>query len=311
MKKYTHAWLAFMAIKRLQLADILSEQKENAASLVRWFHHYRDFVIEGSWYPDEVFKDMATSHILKYRPSSTPTREILRKLPDTMRLAALEQSTEPFAYDGGNLTDRCESLAHGIVDCFKMLRTEDKGCPISPSNNHIAMRFFILSHYIADCHMPLHCDARPFSYGEDIHGLIEDRWDSQVKKSYKIDADNNRFYYDPDGYPLPGKMTPMISKVEEDIRDRRFCYGWGSGNNSTWDYMKAVSQHSFLLARKMIPEKHEANSLTREAFKMTDVWRNIDEYSCDILCDTIDSIARVWLHIWNRYRNWADGKGHK
>ena len=70
MKKYTHAWLAFMAIKRLQNADIPEVNREDAQSLVKWFHDYRDFVIEGSWYPDEVFKDMGTSHVIKYKPAS-------------------------------------------------------------------------------------------------------------------------------------------------------------------------------------------------------------------------------------------------
>ena len=51
MKKYSHAWLAFMAIKRLQYGPIPEELKEDANSLVKWFHDYRDFVIEGSWYP--------------------------------------------------------------------------------------------------------------------------------------------------------------------------------------------------------------------------------------------------------------------
>lgn len=40
--------------------------KTDDAALVRWFKSYRDFVIESSWYPDLVFKDMWTSHIIEY-----------------------------------------------------------------------------------------------------------------------------------------------------------------------------------------------------------------------------------------------------
>ena len=57
MKKYTHAWLAFMAIKRLQYADIPEANRDDAKSLVKWFHDYRDFVIKGAWYPDHVLCD--------------------------------------------------------------------------------------------------------------------------------------------------------------------------------------------------------------------------------------------------------------
>ena len=180
MKKYTHAWLAFMAIKRLQYADIPEANRDDANSLVKWFHDYRDFVIEGSWYPDEVFKDMATSHIIKYKPVQNGTEQPFKKLPKTMKMYTLGQKSDlykkPFVIESGNCADRCEAIAHSIIDNFKILRTEDRGCPLATSGNHIAMRFFILSHYIADCHMPLHCDCRSFSSGANIHGFIESEW---------------------------------------------------------------------------------------------------------------------------------------
>lgn len=308
MKKYTHAWLAFMAIKRLQYADIPEANKEDAKSLVKWFHDYRDFVIEGAWYPDEVFKDMSTSHIIKYRP--TPGLEVkdFKKLPKTMRLYTLGQKSElykkPFVIESGNCADRCEALSHSIVDCFKILRTEDRGCPVSPSANHIAMRFFILSHYIADCHMPLHCDCRSFSSGENIHGFIESQWDTQVKKSYNIDTANNRFFYAPDGYPLAAKITPLMQAVEDDLLQREFLYSWGTGNSNTWDYMSAISEYSYLMAYRLIPKDFD-ETLTKAQYKASEAYRHFDEYSLAILSDAIDSIARVWLHVWARYRTWA------
>lgn len=76
MKKYSHAYVAFMAIKRLEvIANTTNESvvkgvsedvRKHAKGLCKWFKDYRDFVIEGAWYPDEVFKDMSTSHIVKY-----------------------------------------------------------------------------------------------------------------------------------------------------------------------------------------------------------------------------------------------------
>lgn len=32
---------------------------------------------------------------------------------------------------------------------------------------------------------------------------------------------------------------------------------------------------------------------------------NFDDYGLTIFGDAIDSIARVWLHVWIRYRDWA------
>ena len=39
-----------------------------------------------------------------------------------------------------------------------------KDLSLSPnfSARHVALTFFMLSHYICDCHMPLHCDLRDF-----------------------------------------------------------------------------------------------------------------------------------------------------
>jgi hypothetical protein len=312
MKKYTHAWLAFMAIKRLQTANIPEANREDAQSLVKWFHDYRDFVIEGSWYPDEVFKDMSTSHVIKYRPSDETREQKFKKLPKTMKLYTLGQKSKlykkPFVIESGNCADRCESLAHSIIDCFKILRMEDRGCPISPTGNHIAMRFFILSHYIADCHMPLHCDCRSFSSGKNIHGFIETQWDTQVKNSYSIDTANNRFFYGPDGYPLPKKPTPLIQAVEDDLLNREYIHEWGTGNGNTWDYMSAISEYSYLMSYRLIPDNYNEDNLTKEVFKATETYQRFDEYSQYILSDAIDSIARVWLHVWARYRKWVNGK---
>ena len=312
MKKYTHAWLAFMAIKRLQYADIPEANRDDANSLVKWFHDYRDFVIEGSWYPDEVFKDMSTSHIIKYKPVQNGTEQPFKKLPKTMKMYTLGQKSDlykkPFVIESGNCADRCEAIAHSIIDNFKILRTEDRGCPLATSGNHIAMRFFILSHYIADCHMPLHCDCRSFSSGANIHGFIESEWDKEVKKSYRIDTANNRFFYAPDGYPLPDKMTPLMQAVEDEVVNREYLHSWGTGNSNTWDYMSAVSEYSYLMAYRLIPADYKETELTKEIYKASEAYANLEEYSRVILCDAIDSIARIWLHVWSRYRSWAQGR---
>lgn len=318
MKKYTHAWLAFMAIKRLEYADIPKENQEDAKSLVKWFHNYRDFAIIGSWYPDEVFKDMATSHIIKYSPAEGDRKTNFKDLPKTMEMYNWGKKSKlygkPFIIGDGNCADRCESIAHSIVDNFKILEMEDKGTPIATSANHIAMRFFILSHYIADCHMPLHCDARPFSGGADLHGYIEGIWDNEVRKSYKIDIDNNRFFYAPDGYPLADKISDLMQSVEDDLVKRPFLYPFGmktvmeNGKErrksmSTWDYISAVSEYSYLMAYDMLPMDMDPKT-TQKEYKNSEAYKNLPELSRMIFCDAIDSIARIWLHVWARYRKW-------
>jgi hypothetical protein len=319
MKKYSHAWLAFMAIKRLEIIasaenesvvkGINEETIKNAKTLVKWFKDYRDFVIEGAWYPDDVFKDMSTSHIVKFEPDENGAYNSFRNMPSTHSIAALMKKKSPlykqkYNIVKGNCADRCESIAHSIVDNFKMLHKEERGCPITTTGNHIAMRFFILSHYVADCHMPLHCDNRAFSDEKGIHGAIEKKWEDQVKKSHKIDTDNNRFFYNPEGYPLPLKPTPLMQAVEDEIGTRHYIHTWGTGNSSTWDYMSGVSQYSYLFSNYLIPRTFSNTQGMDEFMEQTEWGQHFDDYNKMIFSDAIDSIARIWLHVWMKYTGW-------
>lgn len=316
MKKFTHAFLAFMAIKRIEKAKLPASVQEDAKALTKWFKDYRDFVIVGSWYPDQVFKDMSTSHIVKYRPVAKELREDMpfMKLPTCLKMPTLVKKSKlldkTYVSEGGNLPNRCEAISHDIVDDLKVLHSERKGNPICPTNNRIAMRFFILSHYIADGHMPLHCDARSFSNGEDIHAFIEKDWEDQIKKCYKVDTDNDRFYYDPEGYPLKKEkgLSPLLELIEKDVEERTYTHGWGGENGDTLDYMRAVSQYSYLMSYMMIPEQYDDSNLTEETYRTLEGWTNREEISRVILMDAIDSIARVWLHVWIKYRKWIKEK---
>ena len=315
MHQYTHAWIAFMAIKRLETANLGSKTRRLAADqLVAWFKEHRDSVIKGAWYPDKVFKDMGTSHIVKYQPvdaDKSAPKVTFRSLPKTNEMCALGKKNEklyekPYKILDGNCCDRVEAFAHSIIDCLKIQLYEEKGDSIVPSSNYIAMRFFIMSHYIADCHMPLHCDCRPFSDGKEIHAYIEDRWEEQVLKSYFLDSANDRFFYDRDGYPLKtDNVTDMIRQCEENASLRPYVHSWGLDNDNTWDYMSSVSQYSYLTSYFLLPEDQvpkDIKDFTREQFDQTEFGKNFDEYSRMILCDAIDSVARIWLHVWLRYK---------
>ena len=129
-----------------------------------------------------------------------------------------------------------------------------------------------------------------------------------MRKSYNIDIPNNRFFYDPAGYPLYAKPTPLILAVEDDIITREYYHPWGPGNDNTWDYISAVSEYSYLMSYRLIPAEYDDKNLTKEVYLGTEAYSKLEEYSRAILCDAVDSIARVWLHVWARYRTWAKGR---
>ena len=346
MKQYTHAWLAMMAMKRIEYAKIPVKQQDDAKALITWFKNYRDLVLQGAWYPDSVFKDMSSSHIAKYFPladyqkkgsglesaladdvgeidgepeevnDENPKIRIeskFRKMPQTLRMFNRGKGSvlydQPYIqFKRHNLCDRCESFTESLIDSFKILTMENPGAPVIPSNNHIAMRFFILSHYIADGHMPLHCDARSFYNKNEVHAFIEKMWDDQVQAAYKIDEYNERFYYDKDGYPLLNEDTepsPLIKYVEKELRDRSFSWDWGDDNNNTWDYMSGITQYSYLMAYDLIPADRDPKQISTEYYLGTEAYQeHFEEYSKIILGDAVESIAKVWLHAWCRYRSW-------
>lgn len=308
MKQYSHAWLAFMAIKRIEKATIPSGSKNDAKTLLKWFKNHRDFVLKGSWYPDAIIKDMATSHVLKYRPDDKSQYNTFETLPSEYHLLKIGKDCEYFnkgyTIESGNLPDRCEAIAHSIVDNLKMQESEDKGSPISPTDNHIATLFFMLSHYIADAHMPLHCDARSFSDKEDIHAQMEKKWDDAIRECYDLDLDNERFFYDPEGYPLKKKNDKVIDWLESEIITRKFTTNYGKDNNNTWDFMKAITQYSYLTAYKMIPANYDESNLNWKTFEGLKTGYSFEDYSKYIMIDSIDSIAKVWLRVWGRYQDW-------
>jgi len=325
MKKYTLAWLAFMAIERLDKGQVKESKKKPiydkyARSLVNWFMNYRDFVIQGSWYPAEVFEDQDSSHILKYSPVVDPTstlesisQEPVQKDLNYGTLPQFMQMKNTLAKDSilyrrvalqwkdGNLADRCNAMYHTIVDNFKIQFKGEKGSPIAPTSNHMAMRFFMMAHYIADGHMPMHCDARKL---EKIQDAIGTEWEYAVEKSFEIDYGNDRFFYNRYGYPKKaGTGDSLIRKVEKHLSERTLGPTWGTGNNNLYDYMKAVTRYSCLMSYEMFPFDYE--DIDWEAYQQTEAYKHFEEYSVILLSDAIDSIARAWLQVWMDYHDWG------
>ena len=313
MKKFTHAWLAFMAIKRLEETKLSDRDRKYADDLVQWFKDHKDDVIQGAWYPDMVIKDMANSHVLKLTPSDGAGNKF-KRLPTTYLNYNYGKSSpvrkKSFTVEkDDNLPDRCESIAHSVIDHLKMQESEEKGSPVSPTDNQVALLLFMLSHYVADAHVPFHCDSRRFSEGGNLHGDMEGKWDHAIKRCYEIDKENERFVYNKAGYPSKNPKrdqeyeSSFLKKLERRLHERKFVISFGAKNNNVWDFMSAICQHSYLLSYCFIPENYDHTNVPKRR------WQSLGSISFDdlnvaVFSDAIDSIARVWFRIWRRYLKW-------
>ena len=318
MKQYTHAWLAFMAMKRLEYAELSKDNRCYAENLINWFKSHKDGVVHGAWYPDALIKDMANSHVLKFKPYDGAAKGF-RSLPLTYlsyrygKKSPVRGKAFIRADKHDNLPTRCEAIAHSVVDLLKVQESEEKGSPVSPTGNLVAQWLFMLSHYVADAHMPFHCDGRKFSKRKNIHGKMEKEWDDDIRRYYKIDADNERFFYDEHGYPLRNLRktrkyeSSFLKRVDNKISQRKFILSYGKQNQDVWDFMSAVCQHSYLLSYCFLPEEWNHANVTLRNWKSRG---NIgfEELSVAVFSDAIDSIARIWFRVWRRYEIWKKAK---
>ena len=213
MNQPTHAWLAVEAYRKTVALSRTPEGKQRKlnglASLLG--ANLRDVVI-AAWLPDSLIKDMTYGHVFKnsaYEGDQT-SRSTLPKEELRAHLAGdlvsplvvfdhVPQNWWKAAYrvkpNGGHLPARVNALCQTTRDMFKMGDNDvvaltdirPKGAaPIAQkllySPRNIAMTLWMASHYIADAHMPFHCDNRALASTakQKTHCDVENLWGKQV-----------------------------------------------------------------------------------------------------------------------------------
>ena len=316
MKKYTHGWIALMAIKRLDKVKptLSAKDQKKAANLIRYLKENNDGVIQGAWLPDSVIHDNSTGHIYHLRiaeenenylqgqhnlPSSLQCYKKINQNFETLKLHRDEKTILP---------DRCQALSYVIRDQLKVTEKIGRkkfgiGSSIIPTNNEVAMNFFMLSHYIADAHMPLHCDFRAFD--DDIHSKIEDFWEKEIKKWYALHGttQDKQFVLDVNGYPklqnTKGFEDSFLGILDKKIESSNFVVSLGQKNSNVYDYMADVCYYSYLLSITLI-DREIGQNLSINQF-VGEFAPKYEELAVDFLFDAIDSTARVWLKSWRDF----------
>ncbi len=213
MNQPTHAWLAVEAYRKISAKSKTSAGKKKKLDGLEKLlgANLRDVVV-AAWLPDSLIKDMSYGHVFKnsvYGGGQTE-RFKLSKADLTGHLSSDKQISK-VAFDlvpdvwwdkayrvkenGGHLPARVNALCQTARDMLRMgdsdvvalTGVESKGADsiaksllCSPRN--VAMMLWMASHYIADAHMPFHCDNRALASTskQKTHCAVEDLWGDQV-----------------------------------------------------------------------------------------------------------------------------------
>lgn len=217
MNQSTHAWLAVEAYRKIQLISMTDAGKD-LVGLVELLGENLQDVVVAAWLPDSLIKDMTYGHIFKnslYKEEDQKGRFILSK-KDLKKNLASGNHIPKAAFDlvpdswweqpyrvkdkGGHLPARVSTLSQTARDMFKM--GDDKVASITGvaskkgaksiekrflfSSRDITMFLWMASHYIADAHMPFHCDNRALASTakQSTHCDVENIWGEQVPKLF-------------------------------------------------------------------------------------------------------------------------------
>jgi hypothetical protein len=357
MKKITHAWLALMALERLKSSknkifekSYLDKNFQNFSigdnfdsyfqmqmeKFIDFFDKHKDSFVQGAWFPDNVISDnLVGGHTFKFKkPTSedeiNDSKEITNRAPKHLSSQKILGITENelkeklFIKDSYNLPDRCEALSHAIRDMILIQTDESKGSDIIFSDNQIALYFLMLSHYLADSHVPPHCDSRDFYGPSTIHPDMEEYWEKEIKKYYIFDKKREIFDYDINGAPeliekkLEEFKKSILYKVMEELNNRKWTINKkdgildkkiiGEGNKKIYDYVKAVCHISYLMSTDFISESISESEYKKIKILEDSKFRNeLDKLSVCVLADAVDSIALIWLLTWDKYKTLKEG----
>lgn len=339
MKTIAHAWIGLMALERLKSISSKKSKgyiqknfknfplgkgfneyyREQAERFVRFFDKHKDAFIQGAWFPDSVISDNLTGgHTYKLKKPANKkeiakSRKIENRPPlHLASVKAVEKRLNEKVYlSGGTLPDRCEALTHSIRDMILIQRDQDKGSDILFNDDQITLYFLMLSHYVADSHVPPHSDQRDFYGPSTIHPDMEKYWDSEIKKFYEFDKKRKVFDYDINGAPefkknksadfqnsFLYKALELLNKRSWDPADKKIL---GENNKKVYDYVKSICFVSYLNSTSFIPDIDKRQYQKLKILKDQKYSKKLEELSINVLADAIDSVALVWLLTWDKY----------
>lgn len=331
MKKYTHAWLALKAMELLgaNYGQFSEDRNQRVERLLNFMYRYPTTFVRGAWFPDTVISDnLQGGHTWKYFLDSTSGRVVSYRPPAHNNCLGFVESQldQKVSLNDrtSDLPDRCEALSQTIRDTILITNKVHSGDVIAFNDSQVAILFLMLSHYVCDAHVPLHCDNRDFYTPSKVHEDLEAFWEREIKKFYRVSTRTQQFDLDENqnlqlNTGRRGFEDSILFKCDEILRRTTWDnlaqtkQDWraflGRGNKNLWDYLVSVCLVAFHMSVQMFPvtappgvDYDTVRIMTVPPFK--DV---VTKYSPYILADAINSVALVWLATWERWELLAKG----
>lgn len=320
--------------------------------LVELLSYYLSSAWDGAWIPDSLICDMKYGHIFKQtndpkilgskakdKRSTVPYKELKSMLKGKRLCLEYLKNEEvlnsPFWSKEGHLPNRVIALTHSISDMLKLgdfplafyLReqrkrayegdlsaTGVKSLSLSPtfSARQIAITLFMVSHYIADAHMPLHCDYRDYTRPKKVrpipprlHPSIEEEWEKSFPKERIIEIGKySKSSVDDIVLNLPKNSIIRIDK-EEKYKLSASINGLKKSDNDVWKEMVNICRVSYALSQNWINKENTENKKlgyddVRELIKRKGK-EDFADITNRIFHDSVESVARIWLLVWGKF----------
>lgn len=335
MNQATHAWLAVEAYRKIAAEAKTAEgQAKKLDGLARLLGQNLEDVVVAAWLPDSLIKDMSYGHVFKNSNyiGDQPERFKLSKdklkshLPGDATIPTVafelvvpgEWWEKPYRVkdNGGHLPARVNALCQTARDMLKMgdadvvqltgvttkgAESISKDFLTSPRN--IAMMLWMLTHYIADAHMPCHCDNRALAAAgpDGAHSPIEDLWGEQVPELFKAKTILGT-----------GRTKILAAELPSGSRFAGLNYGSGitplknGGSGDPWEEAVYICRASFATSFAWVPPTvAEVDDKTTKV-SLDDILKDggfcgedrFWQISRAIMTDAVNAIARFWQDVW-------------
>jgi hypothetical protein len=314
VKHNTHIYLATKAIEflrdsipnlrtmsgqpsRADLRPIKAKAKRLQRLLLS--HAEASAILEASWAPDDILNDKARFHTFKLYDkkvlSQPGTNDPKDPVPGTGTVPGTNKLYR--GSGGGGLPYKVDHLAAIISDLQKLRAYNDNF-----SVRELTYLYLLISHYVVDAHVPMHCDLRDDPptpnnktkpgprtryFSNSLHGQVESMWDRAatpvaiqegivVAETYK-------------DHCAPNALSPHVTFSPSRPTDRAKIRPTLIPNGALMEFMINRCVASYERSVQIWPPKEPAATYTT-----TNV---TPQATTEIFADAIAAVISVWMAI--------------